>query len=241
MTDDRATAARFPVGLEEAVDGATHVHSFSIPGCAATGSNKEAALEAFAPVLSTWIRYLSEQGEASVPGSDELEIVVEEWISTAADVSSGESQACFEADRAPIGADELLNGLQRIGTLRGQLVPLVRRMSNEQLERIGDPQYTLRTILDELARAQWWVLTRLGASPLAQVPEGVVARLDTAMALVVQVLANLPPQARNRTLELEGEEWTARKVLRRLLWLEWSLGAAAIHALRSETRQANLR
>ena len=37
-------------------------------------------------------------------------------------------------------------------------------------------------------------------------------------------------------LEIEGEEWTPRKVLRRLLWTEWSMGRVVAHALTTETR-----
>ena len=62
---------------------------------------------------------------------------------------------------------------------------------------------------------------------MAEVPGHPIGRLDTAMALVVQQFTALPAGDRGRDLELEGERWTPRKVLRRLLWLEWSLGGAA--------------
>ena len=90
---------------------------------------------------------------------------------------------------------------------------------------------TVRAVLDELARAQWWTLSRLGASPMAEVPERTLARLDTAMALVVQHLGELPPGRQETRLTLDGEDWTPRKVMRRLLWLEWTLGRTALWAL----------
>ncbi|MEX2582934.1 MAG: hypothetical protein WD766_06660 [Gemmatimonadota bacterium] len=222
---------RFPVGLEEGSNGATHVHSFTVPGCVASGPTKEAALDEFGSALGSWLRFLSDRGEA-VPGRDrELEITVDEWIATDADIAAGESTVCFEADRAPLPDTELLRGVQLLGSLRGRILPLVRRSSDAELEKLGHPDWTARMILDELARAQWWTLTRLGASPLGESPDRAVARLDTSMALAVQHLVHLPASARDRVIEIEGEEWTPRKVLRRMLWLEWSLGAAALHAL----------
>jgi hypothetical protein len=121
--------------------------------------------------------------------------------------------------------------VHRLGELRGLLLARIRRRPDAELDVAAEGGWTVRQILDELARAQWWLLSRLGATPMAETPELTLARLDTAMALVVQHLGHLPPERRGTRLELEGEEWTPRKVLRRLLWLEWSLGRAALWAL----------
>jgi hypothetical protein len=66
------------------------------------------------------------------------------------------------------------------------------------------------------------------------VPDRLLGRLDTAMALVVQQLTNLDDDARERVLELDGEKWSPRKVVRRLLWLEWALGGAVLRAVDAE-------
>jgi predicted RNase H-like HicB family nuclease len=221
----------FEVGLEEAPDGFAHVHAFTLPGCVATGPTREEALDAFPRELSAWLRFLAGLGHAVPPDGRELEIVVEEWVATDANVAAGESTVCFDADRLRLGDTESLAGVRLLGDLRGRLLPRIRRARDEDLEGIGARPLTVRTILDELARAQWWTLTRLGASPLAEVPATVVGRLDTAMALVVQEMAHLPEETRARELRIDGEEWTPRKVLRRLLWLEWALGEAALQLL----------
>jgi hypothetical protein len=115
--------------------------------------------------------------------------------------------------------------------MRAALLPHIRRAKDEDLARIPAGDTDVRMILDELARAQWWLLTRLGASPLGLIPERVVARLDTAMALVVDRLAQLPMDARDRVIEFDGEVWSPRKVLRRLVLLEATLGDLAIRAM----------
>ncbi len=224
-------STRISVGLEEGLDGAVWVHALSVPGCAVSGTSADEALAAFPEALADWLDFLAASGAAVPSFEEEIEITVDEWIRTDADVSEGESHACFEADLLPLSAAEIEQGVQRLGDLRGQLLPYVRRLPDAELDRPRAGGWTVRRILDELARAQWWTLTRLGASPLAEVPERLLGRLDTAMALVVQQFTTLPLAAAGGMLELEGEVWTPRKVLRRLLWLEWSLGQAALHAL----------
>lgn len=218
---------RFPVGLEEGLGDVALVHALTLSGCVAAGATRDEALAAFPGVLSAWLRFPGATGEAIPPADAEIEITVDEWVRTGADIAAGESRACFEADLLPLTDAKIDTGLRRLGALRGPLLTRVRRLPDAELER-SNGGWTLRQILEELARAQWWTLTRLGASPLGEAPDRTLGRLDTAMALVVQRISHLPPEARSTVLDLDGERWTPRKVLRSLLWLEWSLGRAAI-------------
>lgn len=225
MTNSNTTT--FSVGLEQGADGAVLAHALSVPGCVASGVDVDAALHAFGGELGEWLSALERMGEPVPPRDAELEISVDEWLLTDAAVAAGESTALFEADRGPLSDAEIARGLRRLGDLRGALLARVREVPRDELEHARSGGYTLREVLDELARAQWWTLSRLGASPLAEVPDRVLGRLDTAMALVVQHLGGLPLDRRDHRIEIEGEEWTPRKVLRRLLSLEWSLGRTA--------------
>lgn len=228
----RPTApVRFPVGLEQAADGATRVHSFSVPGCVAEGASEDAALQRFPAALADWLLFLAATGEPVPPPEAELEVTVDEWLASDAHVAGGETDVCFEDDLRPLTDADIQTGLRRLGDLRGRLLARIRRLPEADLNQTTLNGWPARRILDELARAQWWTLSRLGASPLAEIPPRVLGRLDTAMALAVQQLGHLPPEARGRVLDLDGELWTPRKVLRRLLWLEWSLGQAALAAL----------
>lgn len=227
----RGAPAAIRVGLEEGADGGVMAHALNLPGCAAVGDSPEAAVAAFERVLMEWLRFLASAGEP-VPAADaELEISVDEWVSTDARVLAGESEALFADDARPLAQDEAEAGVQRLGLLRSRVLAHVRRRPDALLDAETPGGMTARQVLEELARAQWWTLSRLGASPMAEVPEKTLARLDTALALVVDRLTALPDEARGWRLELDGEAWTPRKVLRRLLWLEWTLGGAAIAAL----------
>ena len=188
-------------------------------------------MDAFQRALMEWLRFLAASGEPVPPPDAELEIAVDEWVATDARVLVGETEALFADDLRALEQDEAERGVQRLGTVRGRVLAHVRRRPDALLDAETPGGMTARQVLDELARAQWWMLSRLGSTPMAEVPEKTLARLDTALALVVDRLTALPDDARGRRLELDGEEWTPRKVVRRLLWLEWSLGGAAVAAL----------
>lgn len=231
---DSAASGLLSVGIEEGPDGSALVHSLGFPGCVAFGATAQEALEAYTLELSEWLTFRESVGLEVPPREAELEIAVDEWISSEAAVQRGESEACFSADLRPLRDAEINEALYLLGDLRGRLLRALKRVPRGALESDGDAEYSLRRILDELARAQWWTLTRLGASPLAEVPNAPIGRLDTAMALVVQQFTGFAREARHRVLELDGETWTPRKVLRRLLWLEWWLGKAALAAMPDE-------
>jgi predicted RNase H-like HicB family nuclease len=220
------------VGLEEGADGMLLAQALSLPGCAAAGPSPEAAMAEFEQALVQWLRFLASTGERVPAADEEIQMSVDEWIATDAQVGRGESTVLFEADLPGLEQDEAERGVRRLGDLRGLLLARVRRRRELNLD-VPAPgtDGTVRQVLEELARAQWWTLSRLGASPMAGAPDHTLARLDTAAALVVDRMTTLPDDARARRLELDGEEWTPRKVLRRLLWLEWTLGAMALAGL----------
>ena len=222
---------RIAVGLEEGADGGMMAYALDLPGCAAFGGSPREALAAFERVLAGWLRFLAATGEAVPPPDAEIELAVDEWLLTEARVLEGETTALFAAELGPLGQEEAERGVRRLGGLRARLLSRVRRRPEALLDAETPGGMTARQVMEELARAQWWMLSRLGATPMAEVPAQTLAQLDTAMALVVDRLTSLPEGARALRLELDGEEWTPRKVLRRLLWLEWTLGAAALAAL----------
>lgn len=219
-------ATRFSVGLEQGADGGFAAHVLSLPGCVALGGDQNAVMTALPPLLSAWLHFLQAASEPAPPQDAELEISVDEWVVTDARVTAGESSAFFSADKPPLAEAEIRRLLSRLTELRGNLLAGVRRLPDDVLDAGSDP-VTLRRVLEELARGQWWLLTRLGASPMGEAPDRTSGRLDAALALVTETFGRLPEPG-SRRLDIEGEEWTPRKVMRRLLWLEWSLGQAAL-------------
>lgn len=232
---DKGVSPRVSVGVEQGADG--HCWAFALDGaaCAGTGESMEDAVEVFQRRYLDWLRFLQTVGEPVPPREAVLEIAVDEWMVSEAQVSAGETSVLFKAEYRPLDDDELRRGMRLLGDLRGLVLARIRAIPRREVDAALDAPVeggmTVRDVLEELARAQWWTLSRLGASPMAGTPEATLGRLDAAMALVVQHLGHLDPGRRDLWLELDGEEWTPRKVLRRLLWLEWTLGRAALRGL----------
>jgi len=222
---------RISVGVEEGEDGAFLAHALTLPGCAAPGPTAEAAAWALQGEVFEWLRFLAAVGEPVPAAEAELEIAVDEWLRTGARVGAGESTACFAHDLRPLEDADVDRELRWLGGLRAALLARVRRLPGDQADRPLPGGGTVRRALEELARAQWWTLSRLGASSLGEAPDRTLGRLDAAMALTVDRFSHLPPERRGLLLEIEGEEWTPRKVLRRLLWTEWSMGRVVALAL----------
>ena len=226
---------RVSVGVEQGADGHCWAFALDGAGCAGAGPSMEEAVEAFQRQYFDWLRFLQRVGEPVPPASALLEIAVDEWSVSDANVAAGETTVLFNAEYRAITDDELLRGVRLLGDLRGRVLSRIRAIPRREMDAALDAPVegglSVRDVLEELARAQWWTLSRLGATPMAGTPEATLGRLDAAMALVVQHLGHLDPARRDLWLELDGEEWTPRKVLRRLLWLEWTLGQAALRGL----------
>jgi hypothetical protein len=233
MTIEGST--RVSVGVEQGADGHCWAFALDGAGCTGAGAGMEEAVQAFQRQYMEWLRFLQRVGEPVPPASAELEIAVDEWVVTDAEVRAGESTALFKAEYRPLEDGEIQRGVRRLGDLRGRVLARIRQIPRREVEAaLAAPVeggMSVRDVLEELARAQWFTLSRLGATPMAGTPEATLGRLDAAMALVVQHLGHLDPGRRDLWLELDGEEWTPRKVLRRLLWLEWTLGRAALAGL----------
>jgi predicted RNase H-like HicB family nuclease len=229
------TTTTYPTGLEEGIDGAFRVHALSLPGLVADGATRAEALQRFGRELGAWLTLLAEAGEPVPPADAELEVSVDEWIQSDARVAEGETTVCFEADERPLGVEESAAALRVLGELRGRTLARVRALSEADADRVRAGGWSVRRTLDELARAQWWTLSRLGATPMAEVPARTLARLDTAYALVLQHFTPAPPAG--GPIELDGETWTPRKVLRRLVGLEASLGRVVAGLLHSDPRE----
>lgn len=200
-------------------------------GVEGVGRTAESAVADYGRELGEWLSAMEVLRRPVPPTDQPVDVQVDEWIQSDAIIGIGESLPDFEADHRPMGEGELLSSLHLLGALRGRITSPLRRVSDEFLASIPAGEANLQKLLDELAHGQWWALTRLGASSLGDVPETTMARLDTAMALVVQRLTNLPNPEAFQGLEIEGRFWSLRTVMRQLLVIEWSTGQAVLQSL----------
>jgi uncharacterized damage-inducible protein DinB len=129
--------------------------------------------------------------------------------------------AFFEDDRRSLTYDEVEHGLWLLECSRRDLLALIERMSSGKLDEpvTGEVQGSIRGILNHVAWAEWWYFDRLNLAFAREgMPEETFSKLDKVRA---QTRAQLPKLVGDRrVVERVGEQWSARKVLRRTLWHE---------------------
>jgi hypothetical protein len=121
--------------------------------------------------------------------------------------------AFFEDDRRPLTYWEIAVALRLLEWTRQDLQQLLRSATPEQL---AGPAGGL---LAHIANAENWYFSRLGlAVERTQLPDDPVERLAAVRANSRGQLLHL--HGDEQVTRLTGEQWSARKILRRTLWHE---------------------
>lgn len=126
----------------------------------------------------------------------------------------GDQVARFASDREPPSDEEIEQALRWLTYSRRDLLELFEGLPPEALDRQATAgEWTLRTILQHVAGAEAWYLSRLDEES----PGNPSATLEAVRNWAVVRLRQITGLERRRVNVHRGEEWTARKVLRRFL------------------------
>lgn len=129
--------------------------------------------------------------------------------------------AFFADDQRPLSAEEVENALELAEYAHRDLMDVVHQLSLEWLDTsLGIPRFeSINDILRHVGGSEWWYFERLGmAFDGDELPINPFARLEKVRANTRARLPELVGDA--RVVEREGEKWSARKVVRRMLWHE---------------------
>jgi predicted RNase H-like HicB family nuclease/uncharacterized damage-inducible protein DinB len=200
MTHYRVFLEMSAEALEE---GGYLAHVPELIGCIARGKTKEQAIENIRDSIAAYLTLLRNRG-ISVPAPTET---------VELDITQTESLT-FEPDYEPL-SDQELDDLWHIQTAsRELLLETLSEMPSSDLNWRHEPQsWSVRNVLEHMARADLWYASRLEENALAEL----TWRLGATRELVMNQLHNLPGNARGRVTRHEGEDWTPRKVARRML------------------------
>ncbi|MCB8980821.1 MAG: type II toxin-antitoxin system HicB family antitoxin [Ardenticatenaceae bacterium] len=141
--------------------------------------------------------------------------------------------AFFEDDRRPLGVWDVENALRLMTWTRNDLLAL--QSDVQRAAPLGkDTIAAASDILRHIANAENWYLSRLDVGlDQEQLPDDPWELLATvrsnAQAQLVQLIAD------NRILEKSGETWSARKIVRRLLWHEQDHTSQLLQILEQST------
>ena len=209
------------VGIEALGSGRVLAWGLDFPGCFAYGSDDAEALLRFAGNLlnfGAWIDLHTDEPWFRLENVD-FRLVEAYPGGSSPDKNLGDSStAFFEDDIRPLQQEEIANALAVFRWQREELLAGLEFIPAESLDRkIPGEARTIRGILLDIARTGLRYLNALDTGT-PQLPDG-LAHLPALEFSQAQINARLPGLKENPAmLEVNGELWSCRKVVRRLLW-----------------------
>jgi predicted RNase H-like HicB family nuclease/uncharacterized damage-inducible protein DinB len=193
-------------------------HAPELLGCFAVGSTREEALQRLRGAITEYLAWLAEHGETSAPSAEsevvEMEVGEEASLPGSYPVEPGDPVAFFAADGEPLSHHELQTAVRLIEHARRDLLEFLRDVPENLRHWRPEP-------------SEWSIAEAL--LHMAQVEASYIARLDEEserspfpqMAAIrswaYHRLGRLTEAELSRVTTHRGEQWSARKVLRRFL------------------------
>lgn len=167
----------------------------------------------------SWLRWHGERVKESTYRLERLEV-----IRSRENKRKGRTSVFFQADAEPVSLPYLQWCLQLMAFTRSDLLALVDGVSAETMNRrkFGEIGWTPKLYLQHIANAERWYLTKLWPKlPYLGRARTPFERLERVRRLVREKLEGATDEERTRVIRVpDGEKWSLRKVLRRILYHE---------------------
>jgi hypothetical protein len=217
------------VALENNVEGRSLAWALEFPGCFAYGADPPSALVVLPEAFRGYFEWIQSHSPAeTLPFPEGVEVdLVESWDVYAIDggfnvAPQGEYDvnAWFRHDWVPLSEGEVQRASRLLAWSREDLLAAVQGLSGASLqaERTGE-RWSIASILKHVGGAEWWYLDRLGlAFPRQEVLDDPFQRLERVRLRLLEVLPSLIGS--RQVVGVDGEFWSPRKLVRRLVWHE---------------------
>lgn len=219
---------RIAIGLELNNEGRALAWALDYPGCFAYGAGGPEAVIALAPALVHYQQWVADSTRPGWPALADFDLrLVETWeVYTVNDqfevVEDGYAvNAWFRDDWKPLTAEQAARGLSLLDLSRADLLRVAAAIPPGRMDHTyPGERWSIRGILKHIGGAEWWYLDRLGLAPIDRdsLSKDAFERLEQVRAWTKAALPALVGQELVRGKE--GELWSPRKLLRRLLWHE---------------------
>jgi predicted RNase H-like HicB family nuclease/uncharacterized damage-inducible protein DinB len=180
-------------------------HVPALPGASARGQTVAEAKEKVQEAIRAYLSLLGDVGEP-VPSADEaLQLEFEEVDRTT-----------FLTDYDALRPNEMETFFRWLAISRQELMALVSEVPTDVFnQKLDEATPSICDILCHLAEAELWYTDRLKGWPDAP-----LFRLAAARGVALERLRALTEAERTKITTYEGEEWTPRKIMRRMLEYE---------------------
>lgn len=202
----------------EEVEDRWVAHVPDLPGCYSSQKERDAAISAVPTAIQEYVAWCGRHGlhVSGISGPMVVDEVIRSWMYE----DDYEVNAFFAADRPPLLADEVQEITSLLDGTRKDLAEAVEGLDEDALvKEFSGERWPIAGILGHIAASEWWYFDRLGlAFSRADLPDDPLDRLSVVRQHVLVTLPQLPK--RLGVVTLGGETWSARKVVRRMLWHE---------------------
>ena len=202
----------------EEADGRWIAHVPDLPGCFTSDPDREVATKAVPSAVEAYLSWCRRHG-LRVSGLS-APMIVAEVIRAWMYEDGVEVSAFFASDRPSLMIEEAEEQQRLLAATRKDLLQSAEGLGEAQLGLgLAGERWPIVGILKHVANSELWYLDRLGlAFPRGELPEDPFERLERVRAHLLSQIPTLV--ARQGVVTLAGETWSARKVLRRVLWHE---------------------
>jgi predicted RNase H-like HicB family nuclease/uncharacterized damage-inducible protein DinB len=177
-------------------------HVPGLPGASARGVTVEEAKENIRSAIEEYLSLLRDVGEQVPKASEDIRLEFEEV-----------DRPTFLTDYDALHPNEMETLFRWMAISRQELMDLVKGLPEEVFEwQPDDETPPIREILCHVAESDLWYTDRL-----KQWPEAPLFRLAATRGVALERLRALSDEERARATVHEGQEWTPRKVVRRML------------------------
>ncbi|HQK42138.1 MAG TPA: hypothetical protein PLV20_00940 [Anaerolineaceae bacterium] len=209
------------VGLEYGIGGRTLAWGLDFPGCFAFGEEDAELMLRFAKALLTfeeWVRLHTDEPWFQLLNPDFRIVEAYHNKQNSAGGEDEESRAAFEDDLRPLEREEITNALQVFRWQREELLAGLEFLPARLFEQtIPGQGWKIMDVVKQIARTECLYLKNLDL-PVPDIADG-TPPLNALQLCRQQVEKLLPGLEGSRVaVEQNGELWTGRKLVRRLLW-----------------------
>jgi predicted RNase H-like HicB family nuclease len=212
---------RYRLGVEELDQNLWIAWMFDLPGCFSNGQSRAEAISKAGGAIAAYHTWQG-HNEPTLAFEDPF---IDIHVTESYHVQSGDDgykiNSCFEDDRRELTAEDVMRASVLLEWTRADLMSIIDRIPDTKRaeEIVGEAHKSINGIIKHLGGAEWWYLDCMGlAFPKEQIPKDPIERLTKVRATLKSILPGLV--GNTRSVVIQGEEWTSRKLVRRALWHE---------------------
>ena len=219
---------RVLIGLENNNEGRSVAWALEHPGCTAFGEDGKSAVFNMSLAIPEYIAWMEKHTSTPWFSPQDIDIrLVDEYDDYQIDKSFNEVEtngsyvkAFFKYDWKPLTREDVEHGLEILAWTRKDFFAVIDRLSDRQLAlKFPEERWSLKEIIAHVGRSEWWLQDRIGRShDISLLKEDPFERIVEERGHFITILPELIDL--QHVVGKDGEIWSPRKVLRRVIYHE---------------------